>query len=334
MRSNSWGLIVSALLALAPAAHADDAAKPAAAAGLAPAPASATASPLAGLPAWRPPAEYRQDMVMTNGDQTMAMRRFCKGDQIRTEMAFQDEQMVMIEKGGESYEIMPSHKMMMKMPAHAPQLADSAGPPPDVKIEPLGPEKLGGRDALKYRVTSQGQTGLAWFDAASGAPIRMETNGASIEWANFAAGKQADELFELPKDYQTIDIAALQGAMGGMGGIPTVSPGAITGGQAPVAIKGAKGGIIPGGGLPAGLPAGIPGMSGMPGMGGVGGGGASGIAQQMGSHFGQSMGEKFGASMGAQFGPLGSMAGSYIGGRIGGWLGAHAAAMVTGGGEH
>jgi len=331
MKSRCSGLIAAALLALAGVAHAADAAKPAASAESAKASAPAGVSPLAGLPLWRPPAEYSESMVMKNGDQQMTMRRFYKGDRIRTEMAVQSEQMVMIETGGESYQISPAHKMMVKMPAPAAQPVDSSGPPPDVKIEPLGPEKLNGKDALKYRVTSQGQSGTAWFDPASGAPLRMETNGASIEWADFAAGKQADDLFELPKDYQTIDMAKLQGMMGGMGaagmmgGMP---PGAVSGAAGGVAIPGGKAGI-PGGGL-AGLAGGVPGMGGAGGT----GGGVSGIAQQMGSHFGQSMGEKFGASMGAQFGPLGSMAGSYIGGRIGGWLGVHAAKMVTGGGSH
>lgn len=337
MRSKSSGLIAAALLVLASAAPPADAAQPADVAqpaNAAQAPALASASPLAGLPMWHPPAEYSESLVMKNGDQQMTMRRFYKNDQIRTEMALQDEQLVMIEKGGESYQIMPSHKMMMKMPAPATpgaQAVDSSGPPPDVKIESLGPDKLNGRDALKYRVTSQGQTGLAWFDSGSGAPLRMETNGASIEWANFAAGKQTDDLFELPRDYQVIDMAALQkmaggmGATGMMGGMPSMPSGAVSGAGGGVAI----GGGVPGGGL-SGLAGGVPGMGGAGGA----GGGVSGIAQQMGSHFGQSMGEKFGASMGAQFGPLGSMAGSYIGGRIGGWLGAHAAKMVTGGGSH
>lgn len=279
-----------------------------------------------GLPAWHPPAEYSEDMIMKSGDQTMTMHRHIQGDKIRTEMALEDEQLVMIEKGGESYQIMPSHKMTMKMPASQMAPVDSSGPPPEVRIEPLGTEKLNGRDALKYRISSQGQDGLAWFDPTTGAPLKMQTNDASIEWANFSAGTQATELFELPKDYQTIDLEQIQSAMGGAGaGLPTLPPGAITNAQGAMSIKSAKQG-------PGGMPMPVGGPTGaMSGMGGAGGG-VSGLAQQMGSHFGQSMGEKFGAGLGAQFGPLGSTAGSYIGGRVGSWLGAHAAKMVTGGG--
>jgi uncharacterized protein YdhG (YjbR/CyaY superfamily) len=329
-------LLLGLMMTPVPGANADDdhhaAGKPAAAAAApatTPKPSGEQGGLPAGLPVWHPPAEYSEDMIMKSGDQTMTMHRHIQGDRIRTEMALEDEQLVMIEKDGESYQIMPSHKMLMKMPAPAVAAMDSSGPA-DVRIEPLGAEKLNGHDTLKYRITSGDQTGLAWFDAANGAPLRMEANDASIEWANFAAGAQKDELFELPKDYQTIDLAQFMGAAGSAGGgIPTLPPGAVTGGQGAVTLKAAKRGQ----GTPS-LPSGIPGgMPGMPG-GASTGGGFSGLAQQMGGHFGQSMGEKFGSGMGAQFGPLGSVAGQYIGGRVGSWLGSHAAKMVTGGGSH
>ncbi len=300
-RLASLALALSLIALAIPAARAADRVKK----GAAPTAPSAAksenaAAELEGLPRWEPPGQYRVDLIMTNGDQTMTMHRYFSGANLRSEIEAQGQQFVMLELGDESYQIMPSQKTMMKMPAPAAMVAghDSAGgPPADVRIEKLGAEKLEGRVALKFRFVSQDREGLAWFDPANGAPLRMESNGAVIEWRNFSAEPQPAKLFELPKDYKVFDFGEMQKAMGQAGGgIPT-------------------------------MPAGIPGMPG-----GAGGpGGVSGLADRLGSQMGQNFGEQMGAGVGAQFGPLGSIAGRYIGGRVGHWVGSKAAHLVTGG---
>jgi hypothetical protein len=310
------------------------------------------AAALAGLPEWKMPQQYSVDLVMTNGGQTMTMHRFIDGENIRSELEAQGEQLVMLERGAEQYQIIPSQKMVMKMavPASAPAPEGKpAAQTMDARIERLGEETLDGVRALKYQVTSEGHTGTAWFDAATGAPLRMESAEARIEWKNLKPGPQPAKLYEVPKDFQVMDMAQIQSQIQGMGGpggvggagIPTLPPGAAVpqGGNAMGAaghkgIKGMLGGLT--GRMPGGVSGAVPGgVSGglAGGMPGGAGGGVSGMAQNAAGRMGQNFGEQLGSGVGASFGgPFGAIAGRYIGGRVGGWLGTHVAKAVTGGG--
>jgi len=303
-------LALTASLAIAAEKPRSGAAAPPAAA-----PAKAGAGPsfaAPGLPDWQMPAQYRVDLVMTHEGQSFTMTRFVDGARMRTEMNMEGRQMIMLERPedeGAVYNIMPSEKMIMKMKpgALAPEAAAEEKPaaPADVKIERLGAEKLDGRPAVKYRMTSEGHTALGWFEEGTGAPLRMEAEGAVIEWKNFKPGPIPARQFELPKDYQVIDMEEQMKQMQKLGG------GGMMGGAA----RGAMAGL--GGGMGAGAGAGAGGM-------------LSGAAGNYGSQMGSGMGQQFGAGIGASFGgPLGAMAGGYIGGKVGGWLGRKTADAVT-----
>jgi len=263
----------------------------------------------AGLPGWTPPAQYSVDLVMTHEGKNFTMKRFIDGGRMRSEIESEGHQMIMLERpedGGAIYNIMPSEKMMMKMTPSKmmPEASRAAAKqaetkPADVQIERLGVEKLDGRAAVKVRMSAEGHSVLGWFEEGSGAPIRMETEGAVIEWKNYKPGPVPARMFELPKDYQVMDMDEQMKQM-----------------------KQMRAGM-PGGGAALGA------MSGMGGMGGVGGG-MSGMAGNFGSQMGANMGESFGSGIGAAFGgPLGAMAGGYIGGRVGGWIGRKTADAVT-----
>jgi hypothetical protein len=228
--------------------------------------------------------------------------------------------MVMIERADEpgiTYNLMPSEKMAMKM--NAAKMTEMAGksakqldapPEPESQVAPViekvGTETIDGRAATKFKVSAEGHTALMWFETATGAPLRMEAEEARIEWKNLEVKPQPAKLFEVPKDYQLIDMdeqmkqmEKMRGSMGGaaLGGLP--------GGMGAQALGGLGGGM--GGNLS---------LEGM----------AGGYGGQMGSNFGQQIGSGIGASFG---GPIGAMAGGYIGGKVGGWLGKRVATAVT-----
>lgn len=255
----------------------------------------ATAGP---LPDWQRPDAYSVDMEMSSDGETFTMQQTVDHDRTRTHLVMDGDEMILLDlpdDGGTTYTIMPSEKMAMKQTA-ADRAAmgvkaekTDAAPAPDAKIEPLGPDKVDGVDAQKYRISSPEGEVLAWFDAKTSAPVRMESNADGkkgvIRWKNWKTGPQKADLFAVPKDYEIQDMGEISRMMQSMGG----------------------------------MPGGMPGMS-MPGgaMGGLGG--------QMGSQFGAGVGSQLGAAFG---GPLGAAAGHYIGGKVGGMIGRKAAGAVT-----
>ena len=355
----SLPILVAALLTgaagAAPASPAPPANALPAAAGTAAAP-SATAAP---LPDWHEPDAYSVDLVVTGDGQTFTMERAVDHGRMRSHISMDNEhEMVLLElpdEKGTTYTLMPAQKMALKQTAEdtaamtaeaggAAERAESAepaephgrpgaaaaasAPPADVKIELLGTEEIDGKSARKYRVTSPDGSGLAWFDAQTNAPMRMESEVEGkkgvLEWKNWKVGPQKAELFEVPKDYQVQDVGAMMQMMKGMSGrqLGGIAPGSAGGGL-PGGMGMPGGTSMPGGmGMPGGMPGGLPG--GLPGM--PGGMGVGGMGQRMGSQFGAQFGSTLGASFG---GPLGAMAGHYIGGKVGGFFGKKLAGAVT-----
>jgi hypothetical protein len=264
------------------------------------------------LPDYHPPDAFSVDFVIQTGDQNITMNRHIDHGRIRSEVSMGDDRkIVMIETGdkdGTTYTLMPEDQRAMKMTRAAAEkfsgidakaaAMDSVTPatlPPGTKIVYVGEEKLGDQPAKKYTMTSEAGDGLMWFDASSGAPLRMEGEyegkKSVVEWKNYQVEPQKAELFEIPKSYDVMDMDAMMAQMGSGGG---------------------KLGQL------AGMASGMGGMGGMGATGAMAKGMVGGMAQSMG----ESMGSSFGSSLGAALGgPLGAMAGQYLGGKIGGYLG-------------
>jgi hypothetical protein len=246
-------------------------------------------------------------MTMKGPEGDAVIDRYISNGRSRMDLEAQGERMSMIDVGDEAqtyYSLMPSEKMAIKdswKSLHVAHGADSTvhglaptAPPPSARVTALGRETIDGRDALKYRVETEGGMATAWIDAQQGAPLRMESEKGTITFTLPETGPQKAELFEVPKDYQTMDMAAMRSQMSAM--------------------------------MPGGLPGGIPGMGG--GMGGFGAmakGAMGSMAHQTATQAGGDLGASVGAGIG---GPIGAMVGRYIGQRAAGWL----ADKVTGGG--
>lgn len=197
------------------------------------------------LPRYLPPPSYREDLVVTSEKMTITMRRFVDHERIRTEMSVEGNATVMLETGdarGTTYTLMPEEKKAMKqsreaMSKHMPRVNQEAEEDsilPDMRVEDLGVETLGGVPARKLRM-SYGKEGdvVGWFDRETGAPLRMESvvDGAkaSLEWKNRQVEPQPEKLFVVPKDYELIDMDAMMAQMGAMGGAGAMAKGMAAG---------------------------------------------------------------------------------------------------------
>ncbi|MEP7027600.1 MAG: hypothetical protein ABI960_03305 [Candidatus Eisenbacteria bacterium] len=264
------GVLLAALLA--PVALA---ATKAPAAPVRPAPVAARVD----LPHYTPPPAFSEDLVITTEGRTIVMKRAIDSGRTRTEMAFDGNAMVTIEAGdeaGTTYMLMPDQKRAMKMSRgavvaeakkHEGQAPpDSVQAAPAYRAEDLGEETIDDVVTRKMRLITDEASVLAWFDKASGAPVRMESTSEGkpvvMEWKARKAGAQPAELFEVPKNYELTDMDEMKkkmGSMGGMGGL---------GGMAKGMGAGMAGGML--GGMGGGIGGQLGGMIGGP-MGSIAG---------------------------------------------------------------
>ena len=285
------------------------------------------------LPDYVEPPAYSVDLVIHSSETAdMVLKRFVDGGRIRTDISAQGQDISMIEMGdekGTSYTVMPKQKMAIKQSREAmsefsesvakkqPQSKQETTPTPEanVKVEDLGDETLNGHAARKLRMSSKDGSALAWFDKATGAPLKMESTNdgktSSIEWRDMKVGAQSPKIYDVPKGFEVTDMDEMMAKMKGM----RASGGGALGGMAGMAGMGCM--------------AGLPGMGNIPGMAGMGGG-LNGMAGGMGANFGSQMGGQLGSTLGASLGgPLGAIAGHYIGGKIGGMIGRKAAQAIV-----
>lgn len=77
----------------------------------------------------------------------------------------------------------------------------------------VGDDTVSGRKAVKYTGTAgNGDTGTAWVDRKLHFPIKWEGEKGAAELQNIQEGPQASSLFEIPSDYEKMDVAAARAA--------------------------------------------------------------------------------------------------------------------------
>jgi hypothetical protein len=189
--------------------------------------------------AWVAPPRYSVDMVMTSKDgATTTMKRTIDGARIRTEIASDGMTMSMIETGdadGTRYMIMPEEKTVMKISGKTVAQAKKSAPVTEiaagagVQPELLGQETIDGRVCDKYRcVTPEGE-GIAWIDAETHQPAKMVSDGNTVEFKNMRVGAPPAGAFDVPKDYQVMDMDAQMSQMQGAGGAASGMAGSLGG---------------------------------------------------------------------------------------------------------
>ena len=72
-----------------------------------------------------------------------------------------------------------------------------------------GDDTINGRSAVKYTGTSgNGDTGTAWVDRKLRFVVKWEGEKGAAELQNIQEGPQAASLFEIPSDYEKLDLRA------------------------------------------------------------------------------------------------------------------------------
>lgn len=73
----------------------------------------------------------------------------------------------------------------------------------------IGSETVNGRNTIKYEGTrADGTVSDVWIDPSLRFPIKWKTNNGEGELRNISVGSQAASLFEVPSDYQKMQMPA------------------------------------------------------------------------------------------------------------------------------
>jgi hypothetical protein len=179
------------------------------------------------------PAHFSVNMQIEQEGERMVMRRYVDGPRSRMEMDVDGEQVVTIQLGdadGTTYTLMPGEERAMKFrmatmqaqvqlpnsvepPAPQPDPGASAAQPDEGAPTLVGTETINGRAAEKYQLQMPEGSGFIWVDAATQLPLRMEAAGTRVEMSDYDFSKPAPELFEIPKEYEIVDMNEMMRSM-------------------------------------------------------------------------------------------------------------------------
>ena len=108
------------------------------------------------------------------------------------------------------YTIMHAQKVYMELPITPTDLDRySAFSPNAVNFEAIGEGTMNGVECIKYRLkyeTSKAQ--IFWINKQTKVPVAMEAEDGTmkIDWNNVVVGPQPDSVFELPANYQKMQM--------------------------------------------------------------------------------------------------------------------------------
>jgi len=177
--------------------------------------------------------QFSADMVRLKPAGAVTTKVNLKGDKVRMEVTGQNtksyvllnlakRQSVMVLPDTKTYVISPPGRM----PSSIPLLR--VGNPDEACVDwvkdiskageckKVGDEELSGRKTVKYTATaSNGDTGTVWIDRELKIPLKWEGEKGAAEFQNIKLGDQQESLFELPNDYEKIDVAAKKEAQQG-----------------------------------------------------------------------------------------------------------------------
>jgi hypothetical protein len=172
--------------------------------------------------------QFSADLQMTGrGGQEMTGKMYFGGQHMRMDMDMRGHQSIMITDVAKktSYMLMPQQKMYMEFNA---QMAGRRGPdtqdmkPMDINnpcanqegvtCKKVGTETVNGRSCDKWVFTGKnGETRTAWIDQKLHFPVKMESESTTWEMKNIKEGAQPASLFEIPSDYQKMDMGGMMG---------------------------------------------------------------------------------------------------------------------------
>jgi hypothetical protein len=177
--------------------------------------------------------QFNADMVRLKPAGSVTTKISFKGDKVRMEVAGQSTKSyailnlakrmsIMVLPDTKTYVISPPGRIASSIPLVRIGNPDEACVDwvKDVNLtsecKKVGDDNLNGRKAVKYTATaSNGDSGTVWIDRELKVPIKWEGEKGTAEMQNIKEGPQADSLFEIPTDYEKIDVAAKREAQKG-----------------------------------------------------------------------------------------------------------------------
>ncbi len=173
------------------------------------------------------PTPFSADMKMTGGrGMDMTGKMYFGGEKIRMDMnAPQGTSVMLVDPVKRtSYMLMPEQKMYMEFNAamarrRTPDMKpmDPENPcanTPDTTCKKVGTETVNGRNCDKWEFTTSGRVTNYWVDKRLMFPVKMTGEGTSWELTNIKEGPQDAKLFEIPPDYQKMDMGGMMGGRG------------------------------------------------------------------------------------------------------------------------
>lgn len=174
---------------------------------------------LAASPVFAVDNNFSADMVTQMEGRTMQVKTYVSGDKIRTEMAGAI-QITRLDRNV-MYVMMPAEKMYMEQPID-PQAFTQAGRdvPGELSRTVVGPDTVEGRPTTQYLVTYEAnhsrQSMHQWLDDSGRIAKVASVDGRwSTTYRNLKEGPQPASLFEVPSDYQKMEMPTMPGMGGG-----------------------------------------------------------------------------------------------------------------------
>jgi len=175
-------------------------------------------------------AEFSADTISTfQGDKQLKGRLFFKTDRFRMEMKpHNDMSMVIITRLDKkvAWNLMPETKMYMEIPfdmKNKPKIDEKYEG--EIERKEVGRETIDGHPTIKYLITYKVDNDKHQVYQWLATDIKMPVKTAAVdgswgqEFKNIKMGSQSYSLFELPTDYQKMQMPQLpmmQGMPGGM----------------------------------------------------------------------------------------------------------------------
>jgi hypothetical protein len=170
--------------------------------------------------------EFNADLVRQKPTGAATTKVSVNGDKMRLEATGQTKQSYVILNlakrtslmalpDSKSYVVSPPGRIPASIPFFHIDDPDNACPAWEKSADQpgtckkLGDDTINGRSTVKYAGTaSDGSTVTAWIDRKLHFVIKWEGQKGAAELQNIQEGPQAASLFEIPNDYEKLDVAA------------------------------------------------------------------------------------------------------------------------------
>lgn len=156
----------------------------------------------------QPVAQFSADQVIVTGSQQFSGKVAVSGRKSRSELAMHNMVMLRIARAdqGKTLVVIPARKEAREMPMQLVDVMLTYLHDPKNQRVQAGTEKVGGVQAIKYRIKSPAGLLHLWVNKFTQAPLQAATDDGVVKlsWKNVKIGPQAAKLFEVPAGYKRV----------------------------------------------------------------------------------------------------------------------------------